>query len=75
VQSEQVLASIIMFCVIYALLFLVWVAVLNRKIKTGPEDEYSEVDPGRQSTSWIDAVAGDASMTDAGRTSPGQGGS
>jgi cytochrome d ubiquinol oxidase subunit I len=71
VRSEQVLVSIVMFAVIYTLLFLVWVTVLNRKIKTGPEDEYSEVDPARQTTSWIDAVTGDASMTGAAGSSPG----
>ena len=75
VGSEQVLTSIVMFAVIYSLLFLVWVTVLNRKIKTGPEDEYSEVDPARQTTSWIDAVTGDASMTDAGTPPPGAEGS
>ena len=37
VRSEQVLASIIMFALIYAVLFLLWVIVLNHKIQQGPE--------------------------------------
>ncbi len=57
VPGEQVLTSIIMFGVIYFLLFLVWIVVLNDKIKHGPEDEYREVDPERKKTSWLDAAA------------------
>jgi cytochrome d ubiquinol oxidase subunit I len=37
VTANQVLGSIIMFGVIYAMLFAVWVFVLNGKIKHGPE--------------------------------------
>lgn len=36
-SSQQVLSSIIMFGVIYLLLFIVWIFVLNDKIKKGPE--------------------------------------
>jgi cytochrome d ubiquinol oxidase subunit I len=69
VQAEQVLASIILFIVIYALIFLVWITVLNRKIKTGPVEEMSEVDAGEHKRSWIDAATalaahGAVSMTD-----------
>jgi cytochrome d ubiquinol oxidase subunit I len=39
VGKEQVIGSIVMFCVIYALLFAVWVYVLNSKIQHGPEEE------------------------------------
>jgi cytochrome d ubiquinol oxidase subunit I len=39
VSKEQVIGSIVMFCVIYALLFAVWVYVLNSKIHYGPEEE------------------------------------
>ena len=39
VSKEQVIGSIVMFCVIYALLFAVWVYVLNSKIQHGPEEE------------------------------------
>jgi cytochrome d ubiquinol oxidase subunit I len=38
VSSGEVLGSIIMFAVIYALLFAVWVFVLNDKIRHGPEE-------------------------------------
>jgi cytochrome d ubiquinol oxidase subunit I len=38
VVANEVLGSIIMFIVIYALLFVVWVYVLDRKIKQGPEE-------------------------------------
>jgi len=38
VNANQVLGSIIMFIVIYALLFVVWVFVLDNKIKHGPEE-------------------------------------
>ena len=37
VTAQQVLSSIIMFGVIYALLFAVWIFVLNSKIQHGPE--------------------------------------
>jgi cytochrome d ubiquinol oxidase subunit I len=37
VDTEQVVGSIIMFGVIYALLFAVWIFVLNDKIQKGPE--------------------------------------
>ena len=38
VIARQVLGSIVMFVVIYAMLFAVWLFVLDRKIKQGPED-------------------------------------
>lgn len=38
VPGEQVLGSIVLFGIIYALLFAVWVVVLNSKIKHGPDD-------------------------------------
>jgi hypothetical protein len=46
----------------------VWLTVLNRKIKTGPEDELSEVEGKPRRMSWIDAVVTGSdteSMTDA----------
>lgn len=39
VTAEAVLTSIIMFMIIYALLFVVWIYILNEKIQHGP-DEY-----------------------------------
>lgn len=38
VTAEMVLASIIMFGLIYALLFAVWVYVLHQKIRHGPDE-------------------------------------
>ena len=38
VGREQVIGSIMMFSVIYALLFAVWVYVLHSKIRHGPEE-------------------------------------
>ncbi len=37
VTAEQVLGSIILFAIIYALLFAVWLFVLDRKLRHGPE--------------------------------------
>ena len=37
ISSGQVIGSIAMFCVIYGLLLLVWLAVLNDKIYKGPQ--------------------------------------
>ena len=36
VHSHQVLSSIVMFGIVYALLFVVWVYVMNEKIQHGP---------------------------------------
>jgi cytochrome d ubiquinol oxidase subunit I len=71
VSGGQVLISIVMFTIIYVFLILVWLTVLNRKIKTGPEDELTEVAETPRHTGWIDAASqlsrpGGTSMTDAG---------
>ncbi len=41
VRAEQVLVSLILFALIYALLFLVFAYTLNSKIKHGPSDDLS----------------------------------
>ena len=41
VPGEQVLASIVLFAVIYAALFALWLFVMNEKIQHGPEDPAS----------------------------------
>jgi cytochrome bd ubiquinol oxidase subunit I len=56
VPAGQVLASIIMFGVIYALLFAVWVFVLNSKIVHGPDDS-SAPPPETSGKGLIEAVA------------------
>ncbi len=38
VQAPEVLISLVLFAVVYALLFFVWLYVLDREIKHGPED-------------------------------------
>jgi cytochrome d ubiquinol oxidase subunit I len=65
VPASHVLASIVMFSFVYALLFAVWLKVLDDKISHGPEDD-GEAKPG----GWIAAAAQLAdpagpSMTDA----------
>ncbi len=44
VKSHQVLASLILFTVLYILLFLLFIYLLDRKIKAGPEDQSPELD-------------------------------
>jgi cytochrome d ubiquinol oxidase subunit I len=39
VPAGQILASIVMFTAVYTLLFCVWIFVLRRKLKKGPESE------------------------------------
>jgi cytochrome d ubiquinol oxidase subunit I len=70
VDGGEVLVSIVLFTVIYVFLTLVWLTVLNRKIKAGPEEELTEVEHAPRRMSWIDAAAslagpGGISMTDA----------
>ncbi|MBL0059740.1 MAG: cytochrome ubiquinol oxidase subunit I [Elusimicrobia bacterium] len=55
VRANQVLGSILMFGVIYALLFAVWVSVIDHKIKQGPE-EMSFLAPGDPSHGFIQTV-------------------
>src|SRR5205807_3239389 len=42
VTAPQVLASIVMFGLVYLMLFVVWVYVLNDKIQHGPDDHAAE---------------------------------
>jgi cytochrome d ubiquinol oxidase subunit I len=59
VVAGQVLGSIIMFVLIYGLLFAVWLFVLDRKIKHGPDDP-----PVAPSGGGLRTDTGDASFTD-----------
>jgi cytochrome d ubiquinol oxidase subunit I len=54
--AGQVLASIIMFGIIYLLLFAVWVYVLNNKIHHGPE-EAADLSSTRSSTGLLESAA------------------
>lgn len=56
VTGGQVLTSIIMFSLIYALLFWIWLYVLNDKIQKGPKPVLiGEQPPGK---GWLAAAAG-----------------
>ena len=59
VTAQQVLASIIMFGIIYSLLFAVWVYVLNHKIQHGPEspEELARYKEQRKAESLTKAVS------------------
>jgi cytochrome d ubiquinol oxidase subunit I len=57
VLPEHVVASIIGFSVIYALLFAVWVYVLNGKIQHGPEEVATPPPPTTQPDALIEAAA------------------
>jgi cytochrome d ubiquinol oxidase subunit I len=50
VPSEQIIGSIIMFSVIYAFLFAVWVHVMNDKIHAGPEGIHDQIEPAQAET-------------------------
>jgi cytochrome d ubiquinol oxidase subunit I len=39
VNAEQVLFSLVMFTLLYALLFVLFIYLLNKKIQAGPYDE------------------------------------
>lgn len=56
VVASQVLGSIIMFIVIYALLFAVWVFVLDSKIKHGPDEP--TIVPGSTTKDALLGIAG-----------------
>ena len=49
VQANQILFSLILFAVIYLLLFVLFVYLLDKKIKKGPYDEASDDDRPLQS--------------------------
>jgi cytochrome d ubiquinol oxidase subunit I len=54
VTAPEVLGSIIMFALIYALLFVLWVFLLNRAIQRGPGSE--AVSPAPRAGEGLDAV-------------------
>jgi cytochrome bd ubiquinol oxidase subunit I len=56
VQGGHVLMSIVFFTAVYVFLLIVWLTVLNRKLKTGPGEELGEVDGAPRRMSWIDAA-------------------
>jgi len=48
VRSSEVLASILLFSVIYLALFAIWIFVLNNKIQHGPDEPEGDVAPARE---------------------------
>ncbi len=57
VQAPEVLISLILFAIVYALLFFVWLYVLDREIKHGPEDHTLAPEAGySQKGERVDAV-------------------
>ena len=67
VGAGQVLGSLLMFGVIYALLFLVWIHVLNDKIQRGPESVEPTTGMGAGFLAAAETMAdrGGASMSEA----------
>lgn len=68
VSAGQVLASIVMFGLIYAMLFAVWLFVMNDKIHKGPDEHYATRGPasGGAREAHVSRVApGGQSLTEA----------
>jgi cytochrome d ubiquinol oxidase subunit I len=74
VTANQVLGSIIMFILIYALLFAVWLFVLDSKIKQGPDEVVSVPTATKPRTilgvAGLRAGTGGASLTETGDKKP-----
>jgi cytochrome d ubiquinol oxidase subunit I len=58
VEASQVLASIVMFAVVYLLLFAVFIALLNDKIQHGPDE--TDLAPTGKWALWLEAKKGGA---------------
>ncbi len=57
VPASHVLTSMVLFALVYALLFCVWVYVLNTKITHGPDDEGPADRPAESVHPLLDTVA------------------
>jgi cytochrome d ubiquinol oxidase subunit I len=57
VTADKVLASIVMFSVVYVLLFAVWVYVLNSKIQHGPDEDEPPPPPATSPTQLLETAA------------------
>ncbi|MFO0658650.1 MAG: cytochrome ubiquinol oxidase subunit I [Polyangiaceae bacterium] len=59
VAAHQIVGSIVMFTLIYALLFAVWIYVLNSKIQHGPEEHRptDEPPPQTRGPEFLEAAA------------------
>jgi cytochrome d ubiquinol oxidase subunit I len=54
VSGAEVLTSIIMFSLIYLLLFMVWIFVMDSKIRLGPEELAAPAAPDER---WLDTAS------------------
>ena len=54
VKSGEVMASIVMFSIVYVLLFWIWLFVLNDKIQKGPKP----IVPSGSKHGWLESTAG-----------------
>jgi len=52
VNANMILGSLLMFAVIYLLLFVLFIYLLDRKIKAGPDEEDGDTSAKRQVASW-----------------------
>ncbi|HOJ32369.1 MAG TPA: cytochrome ubiquinol oxidase subunit I [Candidatus Hydrogenedentes bacterium] len=57
VSAQQVLGSIIVFGIIYAVLFALWLYILDKKIKRGPEVFLAKDSTEAQSSSLLDVAS------------------
>ncbi|MFO0861317.1 MAG: cytochrome ubiquinol oxidase subunit I [Phycisphaerales bacterium] len=57
VVASQVLTSIVLFSLVYAMLFAIWVFVLNTKIQHGPGEPEKPALPGSDGSGFFDAAA------------------
>lgn len=57
VSAQQVLGSIIVFGIIYAVLFALWLYILDKKIKRGPEVFLAKDGAGAQSSNLLDVAS------------------
>lgn len=57
VPASHVLASIILFSIIYTLLFVVWLWVMNSKIQHGPDSPEEVLAARARHQGWVEAAA------------------
>lgn len=56
VQANQILASIVMFLVVYSFLFFLFVYLLNKKIKHGPEEMQAAMTPYHGLKQYVEEI-------------------
>jgi cytochrome d ubiquinol oxidase subunit I len=57
VKAEEVLASIILFTVIYIFLFVLWLYIMNDKIKHGPEEHLATAAASDTGAPLLDTIS------------------